>query len=551
MSIKHIQLDNMDITKGQFPVILNTIGKGIDEPFLQISLGQKIQKQKGVVKKTQASSIIVLDWFIITVGELDIHLNQEALDTIFAIQNKILDTLTPKLDTKETQNEFVGMLALCPGLDTNDFKSNLNPNQLSKKVYINTFSIEPLKIKITFRTSKSNSGLDISNLTGFFGLTNIFSSIAGAFFDITDFPLKLSSVELQHAFETIPDLVNIVLKDYIRQTMLQLYKIIGTSEIIGNPISLIDKISTGVLDLVEEPVRMTYGYRPDGTRYVDPFGFWVGVQNGMRSLVTNVISGSFESVSKMTGSLYNLSRQLRAMEQNTGQINQSSNIFLGLFEGIYGSIEELYFGLSGIVLKPIREAKRGGAQGFLKGVGSGLLGAVGAPISAALRTGTTLTSSVANTVNLLEVDKGTIKGRMRFPRQFGALGILETYNPKIAQIQELLRNFEEHKNEAMEFYLHIEDYENVIVIITAVHVLLIVGSEVAEKMKVRRVTNCEMHMIHDEAQNSKYVLIITGGSRQMVIESYQYSALVKIYSAIRSLALTYEDRRLKSSRTIH
>jgi hypothetical protein len=47
------------------------------------------------------------------------------------------------------------------------------------------------------------------------------------------------------------------------------------------------------------------------------------------------------------------------------------------------------------------------------------------------------------------------------------------------------------------------------------------------------------------------VLIITGGSRQMVIESYQYSALVKIYSAIRSLALPYEDRRLKSSRTMH
>lgn len=550
MSIKHIQLDNMDIAKGQFPVILNTISKGIDEPFLQISLGQKIQKQKGAVKKTQASSIIVLDWFIITVGELDIHLNQEALNTIFAVQNKFLDTFTPKLDTKETQNEFAGILALCPGLDTTDFKSNLNPNQLSKKVYINTFSIEPLKIKITFRTNKSNSSLDISNLTGFFGLTNVFATIASAFFDITDFPLKLSSVELQHAFETIPDLVNIVLKDYIRQTMLQLYKIIGTSEIIGNPIALIDKISTGVVDLVEEPVRMTYGYRPDGARYVDPFGFFVGVQNGMRSLVTNVISGGFESVSKMTGSLYNLSRQLSAMGENTVQINQSSNIFLGLFEGVYGTIEELYFGLSGIVIKPIKEAKRGGAKGFLKGVGSGLIGAVGAPISAALRTSTTLTSSVANTVNLLEVDKGTVKGRMRFPRQFGALGILEPYDPKIAQIQDLLRNLEEHKNESMEFYLHIEDYENVIVIITAIHVLLIVGSEVAEKMKVKRITNCEMHAIQDEAKNSKYVLIITGGSREMMLESYQFSALIKIYSAIRSLALTYEDRRLKSTRTI-
>lgn len=38
-------------------------------------------------------------------------------------------------------------------------------------------------------------------------------------------------------------------------------------------------------------------------------------------------------------------------------------------------------GITGVVMKPVRGAKKGGAMGFVKGVGQGVVGLVAAPVS--------------------------------------------------------------------------------------------------------------------------------------------------------------------------
>ena len=64
---------------------------------------------------------------------------------------------------------------------------------------------------------------------------------------------------------------------------------------LGNPVGLIDKLGTGVFEFINEPRKgLVKG----------PKEFVGGVGKGVKSLVTNVISGSFDSVSKVTGSLY-------------------------------------------------------------------------------------------------------------------------------------------------------------------------------------------------------------------------------------------------------
>ena len=69
----------------------------------------------------------------------------------------------------------------------------------------------------------------------------------------------------------------------------------GSSDIIGNPTGLINKLGTGVYELISEPSKgLLRG----------PDEFIEGVGKGVQSLVSNVISGSFESMSKITGSLY-------------------------------------------------------------------------------------------------------------------------------------------------------------------------------------------------------------------------------------------------------
>jgi len=64
---------------------------------------------------------------------------------------------------------------------------------------------------------------------------------------------------------------------------------------IGNPVGLVDKLGTGVFEFVSEPAKgLLKG----------PDEFIGGIGKGIQSLVGNVVSGGFESISKITGSLY-------------------------------------------------------------------------------------------------------------------------------------------------------------------------------------------------------------------------------------------------------
>jgi vacuolar protein sorting-associated protein 13A/C len=67
------------------------------------------------------------------------------------------------------------------------------------------------------------------------------------------------------------------------------------------------------------------------------------------------------------------------------------NIGEGIFFGVTGGVQELVYGVTGIVTKPIKKTREEGAKGFFKGLGSGLVGAIAAPITASLRAGTSVT----------------------------------------------------------------------------------------------------------------------------------------------------------------
>jgi hypothetical protein len=82
---------------------------------------------------------------------------------------------------------------------------------------------------------------------------------------------------------------------------MQFYKLLGSSDLIGNPMGLVDKLGTGVYEFVSEPAKgLLKG----------PDEFVGGVGKGVQSLVTNVVSGGFESFSKITGSMYSVVKNI-------------------------------------------------------------------------------------------------------------------------------------------------------------------------------------------------------------------------------------------------
>ena len=78
-------------------------------------------------------------------------------------------------------------------------------------------------------------------------------------------------------------------------------------------------------------------------------------------------------------------------------MKKPDHVIDGVYQGVKGGVSELFSGVTGIFTKPIEKTKEEGAKGFFKGVGSGLFGAISAPVTATLRAGTSITQGVAQT----------------------------------------------------------------------------------------------------------------------------------------------------------
>jgi hypothetical protein len=243
----------------------------------------------------------------------------------------------------------------------------------------------------------------------------ILGKVASAFVNISNSPLSFSTIVLHKSFKSYQELVHSILHNYIRQGAVQFFKLLGASELLGNPIGLVRKLGTGVYELFEEPMK--------GLK--SPKDFARGLGRGVRSLVSSAVSGSMESVSQVTGSLYRIVSQ----DQSASRTGHFTTEF-------QGSMESFASSLAGLVNKPLEGAKSG-VGGFVKGVGVGLYGAVTAPLSLVLRVSSNVTSNIADVTSFSAL---TPLGRLRFPRYFGPKKRLLPYKREIAQAQQYLRS---------------------------------------------------------------------------------------------------------------
>jgi len=75
--------------------------------------------------------------------------------------------------------------------------------------------------------------------------------------------------------------------------------LLGSIDILGNPVGVVDKLGTGVFEFINEPRKgLLKG----------PKGFVEGVGKGVKSLLGNFVSAGFGGVQKITGSLYGVVR---------------------------------------------------------------------------------------------------------------------------------------------------------------------------------------------------------------------------------------------------
>ncbi|CAF3838785.1 unnamed protein product, partial [Adineta steineri] len=154
-----------------------------------------------------------------------------------------------------------------------------------------------------------------------------------------------------------------------------------------------------------------------------PIEFIEGVAVGTGNLVSSTVGGAAGALSKITGAAsqglatltfdenYQNARIVRkelAGHSVSGVITSGKNIG-----------KDVLHGFTGIVKKPVADAKKRGAAGFVKGFGKGFIGLVARPASGVAD----FTSTSFDMIKRLAIHEEVIH-RMRLPRHVGRDGII-------------------------------------------------------------------------------------------------------------------------------
>lgn len=349
----------------------------------------------------------------------------------------LMQTLTVKLDSVCVRKMINLMNRVWLKSDTMDSMfevleefqettSKLESTSLSQTYYFSFLKVHPIKFLVSFIPIKEeNQKNDLLSGIASFGM---------ALTTIESAPVKLFSIQLSDVFASEKRLKESFQSHYKSQLMNEFYSLIGHSNILGNPIGLLNDLGTGVVDFFYEPAQGIIN---------GPISAGEGILKGTSSLIKNTLSGTFGTVSKLTSTI---TTGLTALTQDKEYMmdrqrdlakNKPHNIVDGVGLGMLSFIKNVGQGITGIVTEPIKGFKKDKMEGMLIGGFKGLSGLVVKPIAGALDMVSRSAEGIKNTANIF--DKNTEYGKQREPRVFyGSSQLIQVYSKNDAELMEFL-----------------------------------------------------------------------------------------------------------------
>ena len=392
-----------------------------DTPFIQFVISKKIKQEKTDNKIKIIYSIF--PEIALIIQEFDIRINTILINCLINLINKYITIIMPEeinseIETNKNDKEKQ-LISVEDNYTIDDIRNKLlNKGEDINKLIINYLTLSAIKVNTTFKINKN--AIDIKYIPELFiTILNTLCSTLTSFSDVT---MRLSELTFVNVFSDYDSLYNKLYSFYKNKLLAQIYKVIFNMDLIGNPINLVEGLGTGIFEFFNEPRKGILK---------GPEEFGIGIARGTRSLVSNIVGGSFNSVSKITGTLLNVSKNLSSLgteeEIVTKEEEKPRGFLRGSFSGLKKGLGELASGVTGIVTKPIEQTKKEGAAGFFKGLGSGLLGAVLSPVNSVLTVSTEVTSGISNSE--LISNKKSLR-RFRLPRTLFKYIPILPYNEK-------------------------------------------------------------------------------------------------------------------------
>lgn len=433
LSIGSMQLDNLLEHPQAYPVLLAPADVSDGVPYFQLGVHR-------LVSFTESGRVIErFPLCTILIQETKLHIDFLTALNLTAKLVRLLESSQSSLD-EDTTPLFVTNIDLAIEVPK------------AAKTYFEVLQLSAIKLSVSTRIPSRLP--ETAMMSGLFGkVLKTLLHIA----NITDSSLSFKSVILLHSFQPVGKLTHILAMNYAHQAVFQFYKILGSSELLGNPIGLIDNLGTGVLEFFSEPYKgLIKG----------PDAFVGGVAKGVKSLVGNLVSGGFGSVSKIAGSLHDIVKEVGGGDRRS-DIDRQGNII----DGVTGGVLDVASGVAGLFTKPLEGAHMSGVTGFFKGIGTGVIGAVASPVAALFRVGGSVAQTIAEGGEKIKQAKPTVeRGQVRYQRYIASSKQLEVYDQALAEAQHYLRRSKEYSEDSIQLC---QAYQEATVILTDLHIILL------------------------------------------------------------------------------
>jgi vacuolar protein sorting-associated protein 13A/C len=417
LRIKQMQIDNQFAIDTNYPVTLFShnikVTKDQDEmiPFFNFSM----VLAKDVPDVIYFKKIEFLVQKIILLADDEMVLNivhfgntiMNTLNTTFTGINEIFVTNHEEHQTLSSTIVHSYETEVAPKLITKipDWKTEEISNS-QYQMYIKYYNSTPLSLKISYySTMKVESDPGFNNFMKRFGLA--LNTIEGA-------PININALELRDVVGTLND-IGYILKDrYMVRLKKNLFAILGASSLIGNPIQLVNNVSSGFKDFFYKPIEGLIDGPIEGGK---------GFVKGTSSLFQHTVKGTFSSASGIFSSLSkgvlvlaNDKDYMKEREMNAHK-ERPKNMLEGFGYGIKSAAKSFGSGITGVVKMPVKGAQSKGFLGFLSGTVKGVSGLVAKPISGTMDLISKTSEGIRNHATNDE-DKMYNSQRIRLPRVF-------------------------------------------------------------------------------------------------------------------------------------
>lgn len=271
----------------------------------------------------------------------------------------------------------------------------------SPKLFVDHLRISDLSLTLSNKIDPATTvtGVFLPPSSFFLPLQTVLDTLCGLVANIDETKIQLDGYALTRFFGHQSDLVSGLMKHFVPQATRQVLKVLGSVNLLGNPVGLIDDVKTGIKAFAADPAEA----------------------EGGKVLIQSTTKGVLNTVAKVTGTL---SDGVAALSFNKHYKEQR-------ILGRKGFIHGLASGMTGVVMDPVRGAKKG-VKGLLEGVGTGFGGRGDEAVSGLLDDATKLMETAKNSI----VQQKVVT-RVRLPLCVLCDHVLRGFDEKLAFGQEL------------------------------------------------------------------------------------------------------------------